>query len=292
MAEQWTIEKLITWTKQYFSARGIDTPRLDAEVLLSHILGKDRMYLYVHFDQPLSSEELAKYREAVKRRAQRQPVAYITGHKEFMGLDFLVSPAVLIPRPDTEILAEAVLERLAAPAAPAAPTLLDIGTGSGALIISLLAKLPAATGTAVDISAAALEVASANARAQKVDNRLTFLNGDLFAALGHQRFTAIVSNPPYIPTREITGLAPEVHCEPVVALDGGQDGLDFYRRLLAGCPQHLETGGFVALEVGEGQAQAVAGLAKEIEGLAVSQIRKDYSGIERVVMVTYASHSL
>ena len=287
MTEQWTIEKLITWTKQYFSARGIDTPRLDAEVLLSHILGKDRMYLYVHFDQPLGSEELAKFREAVKHRAQRRPVAYITAHKEFMGLDFFVSPAVLIPRPDTEILAEAVLERLTSSDAPARPSLLDIGTGSGALIISLLVKLPAATGTAVDISEAALGVAATNARIQKVDNRLTLLRSDLFSALEEKRFAAIVSNPPYIPTMDVTGLAPEVHCEPVIALDGGKDGLDYYRRLLVGCPQHLEAGGFMALEVGEGQAKHVAALAEKVDGLTVSEIRKDYAGIERVVIVTY-----
>lgn len=287
MAEQWTIEKLITWTKQYFSARGIDTPRLDAEVLLSHVLGKDRMYLYVHFDQPLEGEELARYREAVKRRAQRQPVAYITRHKEFMGLDFTVSPAVLIPRPDTEILAETVLERLNASDAPPEPSLLDIGTGSGALIISILAKLPAARGTAVDISEAALEIAADNARRHNVADRLTLLCGDLYSVVGNQRFDVILSNPPYIPTQEIDGLEPEVHCEPVIALDGGQDGLDCYRRLLLGCSRHLNTGGFIALEAGAGQAQVIAGLAAGIDGLAVSEIRKDYSGIERVVVVTY-----
>lgn len=287
MTEQWTIEKLIAWTKQYFSARGIDTPRLDAEVLLSRILGKDRTYLYVHYDQPLEAQELAKYREAVRRRAQRQPVAYITGHKEFMGLDFIVNPAVLIPRPDTEILAEAVLERLTAADASATPDLLDVGTGSGALIVALLAKLPAATGTAVDISPAALEVAAANAQRQNVDSRLTLLQSDLFSALGNRRFDVILSNPPYIPTREIAGLEPEVHCEPVTALDGGSDGLDCYRRLLADCPRYLKSGGFMALEVGENQAQAVAALAAGIDGLKVSEIRKDYAGIERVVIVNY-----
>jgi len=287
MTEQWTIEKLINWTKQYFSARGIDTPRLDAEVLLSRILGKDRMYLYVHYDQPLQPNELARYREAVKRRAQRQPVAYITGHKEFMGLDFLVTPAVLIPRPDTEILAETALERLTAPGAPEAPAILDIGTGSGALVVSLLVNLPAAKGTAVDLSEAALNVAAENASLHKVADRLVFLRSDLFSALGQERFDAIVSNPPYIPSGDIAGLEPEVHCEPAMALDGGPDGLDCYRRLLAACPYHLVPGGFMALEVGEGQAQAVAALAEQIDGLSVAEIRKDYAGIERVVVVTY-----
>jgi len=286
MTQLWTIEQLITWTKQYFSDKGIDTPRLDAEVLLSHILGQDRVYLYVHFDQPLVPAELIRYREAVKQRVLHQPVAYITGHKEFMGLDFIVSPAVLIPRPDTEILAETALERLPNLGA-AAPNILDVGTGSGALIISLLHKLPAAQGMAVDVSAAALEIAAANAARHGVNGRLTLAVSDLFAVLGEQRFSAILSNPPYIPTAEICGLAPEVRCEPQLALDGGCDGLDCYRRLLLACPQYLEPGGFLALEVGSGQAQVVAALTAAVPGLEVAAIRKDYAGIDRVVVVTF-----
>jgi release factor glutamine methyltransferase len=286
MTQQWTIEQLITWSKQYFSEKGIDTPRLDAEVLLSHILGQDRMYLYVHFDQPLEPEELNRYRVAVQQRAKRQPVAYITGHKEFMGLDFAVDPAVLIPRPDSEILAMVALERLSAAGASPEPCILDIGTGSGALIISLLHNLPAARGTAVDISAAALKIAAVNADRHGVSSRLTCSLSDLFQALGEQRFDAILSNPPYIPTSQLPGLAPEVHCEPQLALDGGRDGLACYRRLLSDCSQYLLPGGFLALEVGAGQAEAVAGLATAVSGLAVAEIRPDYAGIDRVIVLT------
>ena len=160
MAEPWTIGSLLQWTTQYFRDKGIDNPRLDADVLLSFLLGKDRLYLYVHFDQPMQPAELAAYREMVKRRAARVPVAYITGRKEFMGLDFEVSPAVLIPRPDTEILVAAAVERLGD---RQDGMILDVGVGSGAILIAVLARTPACRGLGTDISPAALSVAKANA---------------------------------------------------------------------------------------------------------------------------------
>jgi release factor glutamine methyltransferase len=280
--KQWTIGTILTWTKQYFGDKGVDNPRLDAEVLLSHILGKDRLYLYVNFDQPLQPDELAAYREAVKKRAQRVPVAYITGTKEFMGLRFSVSPAVLIPRPDTEILVEAALTRLAD---AANPYILDIGTGSGAIIISLLHKLPSARGVAVEISAQALAVAAKNAAGLGVAERLALRQGDLFAGAAGEFFDAIVSNPPYIPDQEVAKLAPEVRCEPSSALAGGADGLDFYRRIVANAARFLKPGGFVALEVGAGQAAAVAALADQQSGLKPAAVVNDYSGIERVVVL-------
>jgi release factor glutamine methyltransferase len=162
MGERWTIGSILTWTKQYFADKGVASPRLDAEVLLSHVLGKDRMYLYVNFDQPLEAGELAAFREAVKQRARRVPVAYITGRREFFGLPFAVTPAVLIPRPDTEVLVEAALRRLQG---RENPLVLDVGTGSGAIIVSLLYKLPTARGVTTDISAEALAVATGNAAA-------------------------------------------------------------------------------------------------------------------------------
>jgi release factor glutamine methyltransferase len=280
--KQWAIGTILTWTKQYFGDKGVDNPRLDAEVLLSHILGKDRLYLYVNFDQPLQPDELAAYREAVKKRAQRVPVAYITGTKEFMGLRFSVSPAVLIPRPDTEILVEAALTRLAD---AANPYILDIGTGSGAIIISLLHKLPSARGVAVEISAQALAVAAKNAAGLGVAERLALRQGDLFAGAAGEFFDAIVSNPPYIPDQEVAKLAPEVRCEPSSALAGGADGLDFYRRIVANAARFLKPGGFVALEVGAGQAAAVAALADQQSGLKPAAVVNDYSGIERVVVL-------
>lgn len=282
----WTIAAILTWTKQYFSEKGVDNPRLDAEVLLSHVLGKDRLYLYVNFDQPLSPAELEAFRAAVKKRAMRTPVAYITGSKEFMNLDFIVSPAVLIPRPDTEILVEAALARLGS---VESPQVLDIGTGSGAIIISVLANIPNAQGAAVDISADALAVASENAKLNDVSTRLNFLQGDLFAPVYGHKFDAVLSNPPYIPAADIAGLEPEVRREPSLALDGGKDGLNYYRRIIKEGPAYLKQGGFIALEVGVGQAAQVAGLAEEQRILRPVEIIKDYAGIDRVVVLALSA---
>ncbi|MDR3589094.1 MAG: peptide chain release factor N(5)-glutamine methyltransferase [Negativicutes bacterium] len=279
---RWTIGSILTWTKQYFEGKGVESPRLDAEVLLSHILGKDRLYLYVNFDQPLQAGELAAFREAVKHRATRVPVAYITGRKEFMGLGFAVTPAVLIPRPDTEVLVEAALNLLKD---TGEPRILDLGTGSGAIIVSLLSKLAGACGVAVDISPEALAVAAKNAAVLGVADRLTMEQGDLFAPVAGRTFDAIVSNPPYISAGDLAGLAPEVRREPALALDGGADGLAFYRRIVAGAGARLSQEGFVALEVGAGQAPAVAALAGEASGLGPAAIIKDYAGIERVVVL-------
>ncbi len=279
--EEWTITSIVNWTRQYFGSKGIDNPRLDAEVLLCHILGKDRLYLYTHFDQPLTPEELAAYRQAVKQRAMHIPVAYINGYKEFMGLDFQVNQAVLVPRPDTEILVEAALERLSSAKAPAVA---DLGTGSGAIIVSILVKLNAAVGTAVDISAAALDIAAENAERHGVADRLSCLQGDMLLSLAGKQFDALLSNPPYIPDGDIAGLSQEVRQEPRLALAGGTDGLDFYRRIVAQGADYLKPGGFIAVEVGIDQAVAVAQLANAASCLKAETIIKDYAGIERVVI--------
>lgn len=281
MSEQWTIASILNWTKQYFGSKGIDNPRLDAEVLLSHILGKDRLYLYTQFDQPLTPEELSAYRDTVKRRAVRTPVAYITSNKEFMGLDFAVSPAVLIPRPDTEILVETALERLAS---QAAPIITDLGTGSGAIIVSILIKLTTGLGVAVDISPDALAVAKENAVRHGVAERLNLCQGDMLGPLAGKTFDAILSNPPYIPDSDIAGLSAEVRQEPRLALAGGSDGLNFYRRIVAQGAEYLNSGGFIAVEVGIDQAGPVARLADQASRLKVEAVVKDYAGIERVVV--------
>lgn len=283
MANQiWTIGSILKWTEQYFGTRGIDSPRLDAEVLLSHVLGKERIYLYVHFDEPLEAPELAAYREYIKQRVARQPVAYIIGRREFMGLSFRVTPAVLVPQPDTEILVQAALDRLAAkPAARVA----DIGTGSGAIVLSLLYYRKELQASAVDISADALAVAAENAASLGVAERVMFCEGDLLAPLAGQQFDAIVSNPPYIPTADIAGLAPEVRtAEPMGALDGGADGLVFYRRLVADAPALLASDGFLAMEVGIHEAAPVAALAQASGAFARAEVLKDLAGIERVVV--------
>ncbi len=280
--EIWTVQAILNWTRQYFLDKGVENPRLDAEVLLSHILEKERLYLYVHFDQPLEDKELDAFRAAVKQRAARLPVAYIIGSKEFMGLDFEVTPAVLIPRPDTEILVEAAISRLAL---VEEPCILDLGTGSGAICISMLKNLPAARGTTVDISPEALIVAKRNAAKHQIEQRLTFYQGNLFIPVKGQKFTAIVSNPPYIPEGDIPGLTPEVQQEPNLALAGGEDGLDFYRRIVQEGRNYLTDNGFIAMEVGIGQARLVADIAEKTGYYKVSDIIKDYGGIERVVVL-------
>ena len=281
MQELWTIGRILKWTEQYFKEKGIESPRLDAEVLLSHILGRERIYLYVHFDEPLEPAELARYREAIKQRVQRVPVAYIIGEKEFMGLTFKVTEDTLVPRPDTEILVQAAIERLRARGD--APRFADIGTGSGAICLSVLHFLPKAQADTVDISPAARAVAEENAAALEVADRVTFHTGDLLAPLAGQCYDAILSNPPYIPDGDIAALAPEVRLkEPHTALAGGKDGLDFYRRLTADAPAHLKDGGFLAVEVGIHQAAPVAALA--VPSFSRTEILKDYAGIERVVI--------
>lgn len=281
MQELWTIGRILKWTEQYLKEKGIESPRLDAEVLLSHILGRERIYLYVHFDEPLEPAELARYREAIKQRVQRVPIAYIIGEKEFMGLTFKVTEDTLVPRPDTEILVQAAIERLRARGD--APRFADIGTGSGAICLSVLHFLPKAQADTVDISPAARAIAEENAAALEVADRVTFHTGDLLAPLAGQCYDAILSNPPYIPDGDIAALAPEVRLkEPHTALAGGKDGLDFYRRLMANAPALLKDGGFLAVEVGIHQAAPVAALA--VPSFSRTEILKDYAGIERVVI--------
>lgn len=298
MSEIWTIGRILKWTENFFKEKGIESPRLDAEVLLGHVLEKERIYLYVHFDEPLQPQELAAYREAIKQRIRRVPVAYIIGQREFMGLTFHVTEDTLVPRPDTEILVQAAIERLKklGGADEARPVrFADIGTGTGAICLSVLHYLPQATADTVDISETARSVAEENAEALDVADRVTFYTGDLLAPLSKAQggagdeagapYDAILSNPPYIPDADIEGLAPEVRCkEPRTALSGGADGLDFYRRLVVDSPALLKDDGFLAVEVGIHQAQAVAKMAVESGKFARTEIIKDYGGIERVVV--------
>ncbi|MBQ1889362.1 peptide chain release factor N(5)-glutamine methyltransferase [Selenomonas caprae] len=280
----WTIGRILKWTEQYFEQKGVESPRLDAEVLLSHLLDKQRIYLYVHFDEPLQAEELAAYREMVKQRVNHVPVAYIIGEREFMGLTFKVTPDTLVPRPDTEILVQAAVERLKA--MPAGEVrFADIGTGTGAVCLSVLNFTPLAKADTVDISPAARAVAEENAAALGLADRIVFHTGDLLAPIKENSYAAILSNPPYIPEADIAGLAPEVRCkEPLTALSGGTDGLDFYRRLCQEAPAMLVDGGFMAFEVGIHQAQDVAALAAANPLIGRTEIIKDYAGIERVVV--------
>ena len=277
----WTIGAILKWSEQYFGTHGAETPRLDAEVLLSHLLDEKRIYLYVHFDQPLTANELADYRELVKRRASGEPVAYICGEKEFMGLPFKVSPAVLVPQPDTEILVETAIDRLRG---KEHACVADVCTGSGAIALALAHYLPTVSVSATELSADALAIAKQNAETLDLSARAEFYEGDLLSPLSGKTFDAILSNPPYIPSADIDGLPREVRAEPKMALDGGADGLDFYRRLVRESEAFLNDGGFLAVECGDTQAGAIVDMANG-EGFGKTEIVRDLANKERVVVM-------
>lgn len=279
----WTIIKILDWTKQYFTDRGVENPRLDAEVLLCAVLQCERIKLYMDFERPLTAAELAQYKNYVARRGQREPLAYILGEKEFMRNSFKVTPATLVPRPETELLVESLIKAAQGLKAEGDVKILDIGTGSGAIIVSLLDYLPNAKGVGVDISVDALIVAEENSRRIGVRERAGFVQSDLFSRVpADKKFDIIVSNPPYIPAADIAGLAKDVQKEPIGALDGGADGLDFYRRIISEAMDHMADEGILAFEVGINQAQVVAELCRKA-GFKATAIREDYAGIERMV---------
>ena len=283
----WTIARLLTWTTDFFHEHGIESPRLDAEVLLSAVLGRDRMYLYVHFDEPLEPDELARFRAYVKERAAHVPLAYVLGRREFMGLDFRVTRDTLIPRPDTEVLVQCALDFLRARIDGGADDLwiADIGTGTGAIALSVIHYTEGAYADVVDISPAAAAVARENAEKLGLTERLDVHVGDLLAPLAGRSYDMILSNPPYIPSADIAELMPEVcRYEPHLALDGGADGLDIYRRLMADAPILLKDGGAIAVEVGMDEAKAVAELAIAHPRIVRTEMLKDLAGIERVVV--------
>jgi release factor glutamine methyltransferase len=277
---RWTVLEVIRWTIARFTERSLATPRLDAELLVAHALGLPRVQLYVQYDRPLVPDELATIRALIKRRQAGESVAYLVGKKEFWGLEFAVDARVLVPRPDTETLIEEARERLVG-AAVESSRLADIGTGSGAIALTLAKLFPAAAVFGVDISPAALEVARGNG--ERLGLAVTFLAGDLGAPLAAEApLSLIVANLPYIPSGELAALPPEVRVEPSLALDGGPDGLALVRRLVAEAPPLLGPGGVLALEIGAGQAPATAKLLRAA-GFADVQTRRDLAGVERVV---------
>ncbi len=279
----WTIRRLLTWTTDYFQKHGIEEPRLDAEILLGHVLGKSRIYLYTEVKQIVDRAELSAYKELIQKRVAGFCAAVLVGKREFMGLSFVVNEHVLVPRPDTEAWLETIIERYRN-----LPniSLLDLGTGSGAIAVSFLTFCKEARAVAVDCSEEALAVARENGTAAGVDKRIEWRCGDFLQAVGSEEiFDVILSNPPYIPSAEIETLAPEVRHEPKTALDGGADGLDFYRILAKDAAAHLKEGGLLAVEVGAGEAPAVAALFAENPALSAAEILCDYGGIERAVCV-------
>jgi release factor glutamine methyltransferase len=283
----WTILTLLQWAHTYLQSKGTSEPRTSAEVLLAHCLHCTRLNLYLRHDQPLADGELSCYKSLLKRRLAREPTQYITGHQEFWSLDFLVSPAVLIPRPETELLVEAVLKHLTRmESGGKAWRILDVGTGSGVLAVALAKELPQAQILAVDRSGEALRVARENARRHGVQQQITLVLGDLVEALTNQAcFDVIVANPPYVPTAVWEQLPRDIKdYEPRLALDGGPDGLDVIRALVAEVHRLLHPGGFLALEVGQGQAGAVKELLDNSGAYTPAEIHPDYQRIGRVVL--------
>ena len=254
----WTVRRVLTWTTRHFERRGIDAPRLTSELLLTHVLGLSRVQLYTDLDRPLDPGELGRYRALLERRTAGDPVQYLTGVRDFRGRTFRVDPRVLIPRPETELLVEEVLGALPA---GGTPRLLDVGTGSGCIGVTLALERPGASVLATEIDAGACAVARANAEALGAGARLEVRQGDLLAPVeGEPPFDAVVSNPPYVRTGEMAGLQREVQCEPARALDGGRDGLEVVRRLVDGAFRALAPAGLLALEIGEDQGAAVRDL--------------------------------
>jgi release factor glutamine methyltransferase len=277
MADTWTPLKLLAWSQEWFAKKGVDAPRLTGELLLAHALRCDRVRLYLDFDKPLGEPELAAFRELVKRRADGEPTAWLVGKREFYGRPFRVTPAVLIPRPETELVVEAALAAL-----PEGGSALDLCTGSGAIGVSLALERKGARVVATDLSAEALAVARENGAA--LGATLELLEGDLFAPLAAgRRFDVIVSNPPYVPTGELAGLSREVRREPAMALDGGPDGLALLGRIVAEAPRWLAPGGTLLLEMHESHAEPLPALCREA-GFAKAEAKKDLAGLWRYVV--------
>ncbi len=281
MEEKWTILKVLQWTTGYFGSKGIEQPRADAEVLLAHVMRMRRIDLYLNFDRPLSSEELARFREVVRRRAASEPTQYILGRQEFWSLEFEVTPSVLIPRPETEILVEKTLELIGS--VPA--LILDVGTGSGAIAITLAHERKDVRVLATDSSLEALEVARRNAARHGVSDRVRFAGMDLMRGLAASPiFDFIVSNPPYVTDAEFLDLAPEIaNYEPHSALrGGGEQGLDLIRGILGQFRCRIKPSGSLLIEIGLGQAEI---LEKELPGEMEFEFIRDYSGIKRILHV-------
>jgi len=280
--QRWTIKDVLAWTTEYFAKKRIKTPRLDAEVLLASSLGVDRLQLYLNLDRPLLPQERERYRELVRRRGAREPVALIVGKKEFWSIHFRVVPGVLIPRPETETLVEIVLEEIRG---VASPWILEIGTGSGAVAVSILQEHSDARVLATDINPLALKTASLNAQNAQLSRSFDCAALDLFSAIRPGAgFDVICSNPPYIPSGTVPLLEPEItEYEPLSALDGGVDGLVVIRELAAQARNYLKPKGALILEVGDGQAASVEEILSYVGGFHDIHKFSDLSGKQRVV---------
>ncbi len=296
MDRTWTTRELLAWTTKHFEQRGIESARVAAEMLLSHVLGVERLRLYMEPERPASEDERGVFREMVARAGRHEPVDYLVGRSPFFSLELAVTPAVLIPRPSTETLVEHVLQYARTrPAGGGADTegvgeggvrVADVCTGSGAIAIAVCKHLPTATAVATDVSGEALDVARQNAAATGVAERIDFRQGDLYKPLGDERFDYLLANPPYISDAEWAEVAPNVRDhEPTLALRSGAEGLDHLRPLIAGAGAHLEPGGLACFEIAASQEPAVRGLA-EAAGWDGVTVLKDHERLPRVVVGT------
>jgi len=283
-----TIVEILNWSTHYLEEHQIENPRLNAELLLARSLNLSREGLYVYLNRPLKEEDREKLERVIKRRISGEPLQYLLGHQEFWSIDFKVDPRVLIPRPETELLVEQALLILCESSLEKPLCALEIGTGSGAIAISLAKELRNILVVATDISREALLLAKENAMSAAVLHQIEFIHGDLFEPFQPLEekgpFGLVLSNPPYVARSEIQRLAREVKdYEPMVALDGGEDGMEFYRRITSQAPSYLRKGGWLLLEVGKGQGEIISEmLEREGHFDRVNRI-KDLSGIERVI---------
>ena len=291
--ESWTTRKLLEWITPFLAGKAVDSPRVVAEMLLSHVIGCERMRLYMEVDRPASPLELATLRELVGRASKHEPVQYLVGEAWFFSRSYFVDRSTLIPRPCTETLVEHVLQWFRAEPGRSQPLIADIGTGTGCIAISLLAQLKSARVIATDISDDALALAGRNAQRHGVADRLDLVRGAALQPLrshaesGTARFDCICSNPPYIPDHEWDMVAPNVRLhEPAAALRGGADGLDVIRPLRAGAGELLKPGGQLVLEIAHSQHDEVMQLAQENDAYATAQILRDHEGLCRVLVLT------
>jgi release factor glutamine methyltransferase len=276
-------EEALRQAVRTLSNEGVESPRLDAELLLIHILGMSRASLLAWPERRLTMKQLAAYRDAVARRAAREPLAYVVGHREFFGLDFAVDPRALIPRPETELLVERALQILGSMRPGDKQRVADVGCGSGAIVVSLAVHLPKAILYALDGSTGALALTADNARRHAVEDRVCCLLGDLLRPLP-EPVDLITANLPYVTTQEWESLPPEIRrYEPRAALDGGPDGLSLIRRLLAAAGPYLRPKGTILLEIGAGQGPAVLSLARQ--SFPQVQLSQDYAGLDRLVAI-------
>lgn len=292
--KNWTIRETLSWAEEYLQANGVPDAKTEAEYLLAHALECKRTELCLNHATTLPYHVLQQFMNFVERRIKREPSQYIIGEQEFWGLAFRVTPDVLIPRPETELLVEEAIKIVSSKNKKALPltahcsslTILDLCAGSGCIAIALAKEIPACKIYAADISERALAVARENAEGHCVADRITFLQGDLLEPINGMNIKAdiIVSNPPYISKKMMEGLEPEVKdYEPAAALYGGDDGLDFYRRIVSEAPKYLTAGGCLMFEMGYGQAEEIKKLIEQNKAFERIDIKKDFAGIDRVI---------